>query len=158
MKRATQLLLAFAVVLSLTTPVAAGSDAVPARDARPVADWDDDGWGEDDSDDGWGGDDGNDCENEEMGYDHHPTCIDTDPDTDFGTNDGAEVDGAMIAGSPSSDDDISNCRSLGEKMASYRNGDTAVEVGTKWHAVVAYGDCVRQNTDDDEEDGLYYND
>lgn len=160
MKRTTALLLAFAVALSLATPAVAASDAaVPAIDGQPTADWgdDDDEWGSDD-DDEWGSDDDteNDCENEELGYDHHPTCIDTDGDIDLGSDD-SEADGRMTAGSPSGDDP-SACRNLGREMAEWRNADSTVGIATKWHAVAAYGDCVRQNTDDDEEDGWYYND
>lgn len=155
MKRTTALLLAFAVALSLSTPAVAASDAVaPATDGQPTADWDedDDGWGSDD-DDEWG----EDCENEELGYEHHPTCIDTDGEIDLGSDD-PQVDGRMTAGSPSTDDDLSACRNLGREMAEWRNADSRYGIATKWHAVAAYGDCVRQNTDDDEEDGWYYND
>lgn len=133
----------FTVVSSLLTTTAVGT--VAAQPLEPISDWDDD------SDDWWDDDDdGDDCENEERGYDHHPTCIDTGSDIDIGANDNA--DGVMTADPPSTDNDLSECRNLGREMAEWHNSRSGIGQLTHWHATIAHGDCVKENTDD-EEDG-----
>lgn len=139
MKRTVNLLITFVVVSSLLTTMAVGT--VAAQPTESVSDWDDTS-----DDDWWDDDDENDCENEELGYDHHPTCIDTDSDIDIGTDD--DADGVMTSDPPSADNDLSECRELGEEMAEWHNSRRGVGQLTHWHATAAYGDCVKENTGD----------
>ena len=117
----------------------------------PALAWGDDDWGGDD-DSGYGSDLGEECDESEI-----PGPTEACPESHGEISLGTDRAPAMTAGDHS-EDDLSVCQPLGEEMVEWHQATSAIGVATKWHAVAAYGDCVRQNQDADQRDGWYYND
>lgn len=60
-----------------------------------------------------------------------------------------EDSGSAMTAPSEHEDNLSACRGLAEEMAKWHMSKNKYGVATKWHAIAAYGNCVRQNQDAD---------